>query len=44
MSLILHPQNSFPSLQLVLSFNIKKSSFLKLQIFNGKKDHTFENE
>jgi hypothetical protein len=27
-----------------LSFNTKKISFLKPQIFNGKKDHTFENE
>ena len=44
MSLILHPQNSVPSLQLVLSFNTKKISFLKPKIFNGKKDHTFENE
>ena len=44
MSLILHPQNSVPSLQLVLSYNTQKISFLKPQIFNGKKDHTFENE
>jgi len=42
--LILHPQNSVPSLQLVLSYNTQKISFLKPQIFNGKKDHTFENE